>query len=511
MADRRSVTLSVGYSDAATMKGCSSWFVRHNSALTIATASVAPVIYLVFIDRYAINSFYNDDWSLIPIVHTALHHHVSLSQLWSQHNESRLFIGNVIIVLFGIFDRFDVRSVIFFSAVTFIGTYAGLLILLRRYLGKQLAPIPVLAVSVIWFSLADVENAFWAFQVSWYLTLFFFVMVLVALLIPDNHRWAWFAVAILLASIASFTTIQGFLCWPIGAICLLWNRCWTSRLRAEVAVWLGAVVVTLAMYLPGYSFGAGEGATCLNPRNCTIAVLLHHPLTAPGFFIALIGNVIPGPPGTATVVHDLARFELVGAALLIAAIFILLQSWRHRASSEHLPLPLLLIVFALLFDLTITIGRGATGISQAVIDNRFIMANLVLVAGIAIYVWSHAPWRSEAVAHSPWQVAVTYLPLVSLAIFLSLQAITATGFGLTNASVISRDRSQEAQLVVYVQGKPVLSFERECQEYLFFLPPKFKFYVRQAVVDQLGEFNPDSHRHFLELGPPPPPSACRPR
>ena len=502
-------TPSVDFSDVARMRGSSSWLMRHNAALTIAAATVAPVIYVAFIDRYAINSFFDDDWTVIPMVHAALHGHLSLSQLWSQHNESRLFVGNAIIVVFGFVDRLDLRSVIFFSAVALIASYAGLLILLRRYLGKQLTPIPVLVVGVIWFSLADVENAFWAFQVSWYLTVFFFVMVLVALLIPINHRMTWFAAAVFLASAASLTTIQGFLCWPIGAICLLWNRRLTGRVRAEITVWAGAAVVNLALYLPGYSFGKGEGPTCLNPRSCSTAVLLHHPLRALEFFIALIGNVIPGTPVNANVVHDLARYELVGAALLIVAVFVLRQSWRYRASSEHLPLPLLLIVFSLLFDLIITLGRGATGLSEAVIDDRFVMANLILIAGIAIYAYAHLPRRSQAVADGPWRVSMTYLALSVLAIFLIFQTVTATDFGVTNGSTLSEERSQEAQLIVYVQSTPVLNSELGCQMYLFFLPLSFKSYFREAHADQLGEFNPNSYRRLLELGPPSPPSPCR--
>ncbi len=505
------MTPSVDCSQAATVTRRSSWLIRHNSALTLATAGVPPVIYLLFINRFAVNSFYNDDWSVVPMVHAALHGHVSLGQLWSQHNESRLLMGNVTVVLFGLIDRLDLRAVIFFSAVVLIASYGGLLILLRRYLGKRFTPIPVLIVGIIWFSLCDVENAFWAFQVSWYLTLLFFVMVLVALLIPDNHRRTWLSLAIFLALVAAFTTIQGFLCWPIGAVCLLWNRAWTRRARTELTVWLGTALVALAVYLPGYSFSTGQGATCLNPKNCTIAVLVHHPLTAPGFFIALIGNVIPSVPGTTTIVHNLIRFELVGGAILAAAIFILLQSWRHRSSSEQMPLPLLLISFALLFDLTITIGRGATGISQAVIDNRFIMANLVLVTGMAIYAWNHVPWHSMAMAHGPWPVSRTYLALCVFTSFLIVQTITATDFGLTNGSVIRGQRSDEAQFVVYLERNPVLSFERTCQEYSFFLPPKFKLYLREAVAGQLGEFNPGSDRHFDELGPPPAPSACRAR
>ena len=74
----------------------------------------------------------------------------------------------------------------------------------------------------------------------------------------------------------------------------------------------------------------------------------------------------------------------------------------------------------------VTIGRGGKGVSEAVIDNRFIMANLVLVAGIAIYAWAHVPRRSQAVADGPWRVSMTYVAVFALASFLILQAIAAT-------------------------------------------------------------------------------------
>jgi hypothetical protein len=169
-----------------------------------------------------------------------------------------------------------------------------------------------------------------------------------------------------------------------------------------------------------------------------------------------------------------------------------------------------LIGFSLLFDLIITIGRGATGLSEAVIDNRFVMANLVLVAGIAIYIWAHVPRRSQAEANGPLRASIAYLALLALATFLILQAITATGFGVTNGSTISRERSQEAQLVVSVQSTPVLNRELSCQMFFFFLPVSFKSYFRVAKADQLGEFNSDSYRRLLELGSPSPPRWCRP-
>jgi hypothetical protein len=271
----------------------------------------APVLYLLFIDRYAVNAFYDDDWSVVPMVHAAIHGHLTRSQLWNQHHESRLLAGNSII-LFGFANRLDARSVIFFSAAVLIVSYAGLLALVRQYFGRRLTPTSVLVIGVVWFSLADVQNALWAFQTSWYLTVFFFVMMPCALLLSNRRRALWLTAAMTLAILSSLTTIQGFTCWPVGAICILWTQSWTRQTRFEIAAWLGTMVLTIVLYLPGYQFY--EGNTCLDRQACSASVLLHHPLTSLGFFFALIGNVIPsGVVGQSP--SDNARFVALGDPL----------------------------------------------------------------------------------------------------------------------------------------------------------------------------------------------------
>ena len=200
---------------------------RYNTVLTLAAASVAPILYLIFIDRYATNSFFGDDWSVAPTVRSALSDHLSLSQLWANATV-HLFVKNTIDVLFGFLDRFDLRSVMFLALCCSLRRTV-LLALFRRYLGTRLTPIPVLVVGVTWFSLADVENSLWAFQVSWYLTLFFFVLMLFALEVPASRRTLWFVVAVIAALAASLSTVQGFLCWPLGAVSIVWSQPWKRR------------------------------------------------------------------------------------------------------------------------------------------------------------------------------------------------------------------------------------------------------------------------------------------
>jgi hypothetical protein len=479
------------------------WATRHNAALTLAPACVAPLVYLVYIDHYAVNSFRTDDWSVVPIVHAALHGHLSLSQLWAQKFESRLFIGNVVDVLFGFVDRLDLRSVLFFSAALLIASYAGLLAVLSKYLGRHLTPVYVLIIGVTWFSLADVENALWAFQVSWYLTLFFFVMMLVAFFVPRAHRNPWFAVAAVLACTASLTTIQGFLCWPLGAICILWSRPWTRRVRTEIVVWLGAMVVTIAVYLPGYQSGAGN--TCLVRTQCTAASMVHHPGTALEFFLTLIGNVIPGYfSNTANSFGIFVRFEVVGVLLLAVALFIIVQSFRHRASSERIPLPLLLLVFSLLFDLTILAGRSGTGPAGVVANNRYVMPNLILVTGIVVYAIARVPTTRAAAVEGLRRTRVRYLAFFVLAIFLVAQAVVATGYGLTNGRAFNVSDVNTARLMVSINPGLLSNKSLNCRfTVIYFLKWSGPTAARLADAneDQLGEFRPPTYRSLRELGP----------
>ena len=462
------------------------WANRQNTLLTIAAASVTPALYLWFIARNAVNSLYADDWSVVPFVHSALHGQLSLSQLWAQHTESRFVIGKLIYALFGFADHLDLRSVIIFSAVVFIAAYAGLLLLVRKYLSMSLRPLVVLIIGAMWFSVADVENSLWGFQVSWYLTVFFTIMMLCALLLPESRRTWWFVVALVLALAASLSSVQGFLSWPIGAVWFLWQP-WSRRSRHELVTWLCGAVVTVALYLPGYSFGAGN--TCIPAKQCTSNFQLHHPLTVLGFFFALIGNVIPGDAS-----DNHVRFVVVGLALFAAALFVLLQSWRHRASSERLPLPALLIVFGLLFDLTITVGRSGTGPTGAVAGgNRFVMANLIVVTGIFIYGLARVPRHVALVTNGPMRSVGRYAALVALAVLFVIQVVVSTQFGLTNGAGV---RVQRIWLDRYY-----VNVYRSCETagILRVSEPM----ARYAVEDHLGEYEPTIFRYFRELGPAP--------
>jgi hypothetical protein len=466
---------------------------------------MTPVLYLVFINHFATNSFFGDDWSVVLFVHPALHGQLSIGELWNQYNESRLFLGNIVDVVFGSIDRLNLRAVIFFNAGVYIASYAGLLVVFGRYLGRRLTPIPILSIGVVWFSLADVQNSLWAFQVSWYLTLFFLVLMLLALFVPTHHRTLWLIVAILAAVGGSLATVQGFLLWPLGLISLLWARPVERRQLQEAAAWIGAMICTAIVYFPGYNF-SNNG--CQPASSCSPSIAFHHPVSAIRYFFALIGNVVPGGLVSYPTVRNAGRFELVGAVLFAVGVFIIRQSWRHRASHDRIPLPLLLITFSLAFDVTVALGRSGIGPAGAVNNNRYVMANLVLLVGIVIYIWKPPLMRA---GRDNRRVYAYKVALVALTIFLVVQVKTATSFGLTNGRITHSFTSGSARFFVNLDRLPPP--ERSCatRVVLFFQPGAFESFslkLAGAVEDKLGEFQPGTYHYYRAQGPQAVPPNC---
>jgi hypothetical protein len=477
-----------------------SWLARHNTPLTIGAGLLAPILYLLYINHYAINALQGDDWAMMPRgVHQALHGEIPFGQLWAQYKEGRIFLLKAVIILFAFVGRWNTRSTIFFSAVAYIAAYAILLALFRAYLGRRLTPIPVLILGLVWFSLADVQGALWDFQMENYLLLLGFLVMVFALQVPKTHRTLWFSIGVLAAVMASMSFVSGFIAWPLGAICILWSRPRQRQATIEIAVWVAAAIVTAVVYLVGFSYAA----TCT--FFCTPSEATSHPLSGLHFFVVLIGNVIPGgffsapqPP------NGYARYDAIGIALLMVSLFIVVQSWRQRETKERFPLPLLLVVFALLTNAVVAFGRTGEGLFAAINSNRYEFPDLVLLSGIVLYAWAHMPsWRPQSAVHRG-RAAMAWLPIFVLAVFLGIQVVTSTQFGLTNAPLEREWLVLGARLAVNLNEVPV--HERYCERAAYFIPRPF--IIHEAAEDKLGEFEPTLYRYYRQLGPPPRPLNC---
>ena len=460
--------------------------------VTAVAVAVPPLLYLAFVSHFAVNSLQGDEWNQIPFIHDALHGSFSVGQLWSQYGEPRIPLVRGYLLFFAEADHLDLRAAIVGNAVLLTAAYAVLLALFRRYAGGRLNPVPVLAIGLVWFSLADVQNALWAFEVGWYLVTLGFMCMLGALILPKTGRPLWLVVAMLAAVVATLAWIQGFVVWPVGLLCLLWSRPDSTRWKREVAAWCVATVYMVIVYFVGYDRSI---TSCKPSFGCVPTNPIAHPVAAVHFLVVLVGNVVPGG-FLDGVPHSYVRFELVGILVLAAAAFIVVQSIRRREVSESTPLPLLLIAFSILFDLTLVWGRVGAGPVYAIQANRYVMPNVILLVAIVIYAWAHRPWVGSAAIGSPAKAMTSWIAFAVVCGFVVLQVFVATNFGIREAKVTRLLGIGRGQLTVNWNLVPLAV--RECDSIGFFVRGD---QVPVAAADRLGEFGPTSYRYFAKLGP----------
>ncbi len=416
-------------------------------------ATVPALLYLLWVFRSSSNVPIADDWNVVSLASHALHHSVSWHELWAQYADTRLLVPKLFFVGFGRYTHLDERAVILFSALVFVATFAMLLMLFRSYLQRPLRALPVFALGIVWFSVADVQNALWSFQLAWYLVLFFFVAMCGFLLGRRRSPGSFLALAVLAAVAASLTEVQGFAVWAVGLVCLLWETPWSRRTAYDVAVWAGAAALTAAIYLNGFDTRSGK-ATCVveggNPAHCSTTFGLTHPVELAKFMAALVGNVVPTLAGQWVWAH-----QLLGAVMIAAAVFVVIQVFRERSVRVY-PLPVLLIAFALQFDLMVALSRLGLGTTAAGV-NRYTMPNLMLLCGIVMYAAAHA---RESTRTTGTTSPAAVLGIAAVGALVVLQVVVATDFGLTYGRAQKQHAREAARVFVNLQSVPAA--ERDC-------------------------------------------------
>ena len=101
--------------------------------LALAGFAILVVAYLWFIDAYAVNTIWVDQWSDLGLIDHAYSGHLTLSVLWTQHTDNRILFPNLVVLLLAKTTHFNVIDEEFISAFTLIAATVLLIIGHRRH------------------------------------------------------------------------------------------------------------------------------------------------------------------------------------------------------------------------------------------------------------------------------------------------------------------------------------------------------------------------------------------
>jgi hypothetical protein len=468
-----------------------------HTGILVAAAVLPAALFLAFAIHYWSNAPDADDWSAVAIVSTAMTGHIPWHLMWAQHLDNRTFVPNAGFVIVGAISHESMAAQILVNDLIFICAFGIFLSLFRHYVPAAFRPIPVLSLGLIWFSLADLSSAVWAFQLTWYLIVLMLMTVL-WLFLTRSMTWTVLVLAILCAVAASYSSTQGLILWPVGLVGILWTQPWRPNLWARSArwmsaTWVGAAIVTMAIYLIGYQ------SVAPNPWNLFPAQLLgvnfsstspsyvvNHPVASAKFFLVLTGNVISLGP--------LWLRGGVGAVLLIASIYVIVRSGQRRHSGITTYLPVALIAFGLVVDVLTVFGRTRYGLSYS-LSSRYTMFNLVLLIGIGVFVldYLYTTDRSRA------RIAAAAIVLLVIA-----QVAMSTVGGVPKVAVEQKSLHMEGRLVTTTDLVP--PSERLCYHvnalFRFQVPSLTGADVELLRRQQLTIFGPGPYREYRSEGLP---------
>ena len=331
--------------------------------------------YLAVLAHYQVNAITVDQWADVPIIARSYMHFPDWSSLWAVHTDNRIFFPNLIVIGLAHTVSFNIEVEEYLSALMLLGAVA-----LFIWAHKRRSPATPLLfycpVAFVMLSFAQWQNTLWGFQMAWYLVLFSLALS-VALLDWPRLAWPVFVASVLVAVVASFSSIQGLLVWPVGLV-LLYHR---RRPTWAFVSWIVAALATSVFYFRNY-----------HAPHSPPGYPLHHPILVVKFFLFALGDVVGvqmerGAPGNPAVMA-------FGAVIFVVAVFVVLKWGIRRDERGGVPIGIAMIVFGVLFDVFITEGRlvfGLWGASQS----RYTTYDVMVLAGIYLTMLSPAPSRDE--------------------------------------------------------------------------------------------------------------------
>jgi hypothetical protein len=325
----------------------------------LAAVGILPLVAIVL--KRAVDVPYWDEWEWAELAYAAHRHTLTFTRLWQPHNEHRILVPNLLMLgLDKLGGWSPVREQLLSLALLAL-TQLGIWVLIRRTVPAAARGACFLAASVLLLGLAQWENLAWGFQMAWFLCDLAVVAVVMWLTRPRASARD-VILAALAATVASLSSSQGLLAWPVGLLAIaLIPR---ARLPRALAWCLaGAAVVAFVR----------SGA----PADSAGHLGFRHPAVLAEYVLAYLGSPLAlsfGP--AASMLAGAVLLAWLGALAVYAAC-------GPLARRVRLAPWLALAAYPILSAVATASARGAFGVAQATASRYTSLSALAWIAALA--------------------------------------------------------------------------------------------------------------------------------
>lgn len=355
------------------------------SGALVAGSQSLLLLYLVW--RYGVDAPLIDQWSLVEDLEKHRAGEWQIADLWRSHNGHRLLLPRLVLVPLAMITGWNTRYEMALIVLAAIVVYALLVGVARVGLGTEEGGrygLALGALGLVVFSLAQWENWLWGFQLCMLLAVLLSLGSLLALGAPRPH-WGTFALALLLAALATTSMASGLVVWPAGALLLLLRgrgaQAWNPR-KAFVVWCAAAVAAGVAYRLPVPGDVPSPGAS---------GFFVEHPWLLVRFVLTVVGAPVASFSGSAWPPDASVLAPIAGACAVVVTAVLAWPLLARRAGAHEasVVLPVAACALGLGVALLVAVGRVSHGMPAAM-ASRYVTLMTPFWAGHLLLVIARA-------------------------------------------------------------------------------------------------------------------------
>lgn len=367
-------------------------------------------------------------------------------QLFRQHNEHRIVYDRLVTWLdYSLFGKFSYVHLMAVGNLSLLGLVALFGVVLSR---SKTLPITrqngrssvnwadgllyLPPVAYLLLNLSQWENMFWGMAALQNFTVILWVVWTIYLLSFTRHVGA----ALVMAVVATLTSGNGLLVWPVGLILLLLQVVSRTQIRfTSVVIWLTGAVISVGLYFLHYIKPAGNP-----PNQASFTALVRGWLAFNGS--AAEAFSIQPVVGSCVVLGGLCVVLMASICLYI------LKKWLERRTFAPFDL-FFLGVAAFLIGTSVVVAWTRTGFGiNTLLTSRYKLYSLLILSLLYSYLVSQLPRPAKpwvlrlGLAFSILLMASSYLTYLGDTVWLRQWLLTSESFNrthLTNRGDVSLD------------------------------------------------------------------------
>lgn len=340
---------------------------------------------LFFVVKFSVNVPFNDEWSLVDFFGKLQSNTLNFADLWSLHNDHRMVFPKLIFIIVGITTHWNVTIEMYLS-VFFTGLTCYLILKIsdnNSTKNKLFTYLSNLITTILIFSLIQIENWLWGFQVAWLWINLWLMFAIFILTLPKNFNSKYkILLAALSCFIASFSSAHGLFTWLAMFPCIFMLETEKKKKLSNLVIWLIIFIICTFIYLNGYHKPAAHPET--------ISIFSQSLITI-NYFFTLIGNSLFFPKYNNTVIIGLIIFLTFLAFNLLFIISIFKN--KNQFLQEIVPW-ISLSWFAIIFAVVTTLARAGFGVNHALASRYTTVSILLLIACLQL---------TKVVINTHWQ------------------------------------------------------------------------------------------------------------